>query len=261
MSTTSSKSSAASFKSSLKTEFTEVLTVPELAPPSSNPSNNLAPVLTENTLLNTPANEKVTNMGIIEEYDRIFTTPELYHNFFENRFAPWKDSLELQHFDTLYTHHRATMANIKNLRQKAAAMLEEADKSQKFHHDLLAKLDRHLLTIKKPEIRRRLFLPHLVYPKPPAPRYRETFPPQSSNPSQSQASSSRIYYCFQCGSPDHIKWYCNHYRCRYCKKIAPGHSQKNCPFNPDNQPTRYDDGIRGHYDEEGYEDGNLNREC
>ena len=36
--------------------------------------------------------------------------------------------------------------------------------------------------------------------------------------------------------------------------MAPGHSQQNCPKNGF---ETYDDGLRGHYDIGGEEDGNL----
>ena len=40
--------------------------------------------------------------------------------------------------------------------------------------------------------------------------------------------------------------------------MAPGHSQQNCPKN---ELEPYDDGLCGHHDIGGEEDGNLNREC
>src|SRR5271169_3381087 len=51
------------------------------------------------------------------------------------------------------------------------------------------------------------------------------------------------YTCFQCGSPDHFKWYCTKYRCYFCHKLSPGHSQKQCPENQLIYDDHYDDVI------------------
>ena len=40
--------------------------------------------------------------------------------------------------------------------------------------------------------------------------------------------------------------------------MAPSHSQQNCPKNGF---KTYDNGLQGHYDIRGEEDGNLNGEC
>jgi hypothetical protein len=45
------------------------------------------------------------------------------------------------------------------------------------------------------------------------------------------------------------------YICRTCDQVAPGHAPRAC------KGRVYDDGIFGHYDIDGYEDGNLTGEC
>jgi hypothetical protein len=66
---------------------------------------------------------------------------------------------------------------------------------------------------------------------------------------------SKTYQCFQCGDPTHFKWDCPLYTCQTCDQTAPGHAPKAC------QGHIFDDGIHGHYDIDGYDDGNLTGEC
>ena len=114
------------------------------------------------------------------------------------------------------------------------------------------------------------FRPTKIYPKRPPPMterpvltiQKPTFPvPSTSNirplrPPYPQVALRTQIRCFQCNSPLHIKWYCNEYRCKSCKKIAPGHSYKDCP----KEYRLFDNGTWGYFDIKG-DDGNLGGEC
>jgi hypothetical protein len=71
----------------------------------------------------------------------------------------------------------------------------------------------------------------------------------------------RSLRCFQCDSPHHIKWRCPEYVCPFCRKRAPEHAQKDCPVRRQGEHAPFDDGLRGYFDIDGYDDGNLTGEC
>ena len=250
--------------SSIKAEFIDVLTVPDLHPaPSQTSSEEFPTILTESSLLSSSSLIKPDDVKLIELYDYVFSTPDMYKNFTEGKLAPWKNTLDFKYFDTLYLQHRSTKETITQLRSHAQALLERADRLHDYDLGLRREINRHLPSITRKELRDRLYRPVAVYPRPPGPIYRQTFPSSSRSirppsPPTPRMTNPRIYRCFQCGDAGHIKWYCNQYRCRYCRRIAPGHSQKDCPSNKEKP---YDDGYRGYFDIGGEEDGNLTGEC
>ena len=244
---------------SIKNEFVEVFTMSDLL---SNPSSSEFPtVITEASIIEPPPLPKEgEEWDLVTLYDKTFPTPETYRNFIDIRLGIWKNSLDLKYFDTLYNNYRHTTETIRKLRRQAQAILEEADKMQGRNLTLKKEINRHVATIVQPELRKRLFHPRKVYPRTPTPFVHETFPSSSNTRPvrvPQYASTSRNIRCFQCNDPSHIKWYCTLYRCRFCKKLAPGHSQKDCPMN---RPQYFDDGTRGYFDIEGGDD-NLRGEC
>lgn len=255
----------------IKTEFTEVLTSSELLPPrpiSISSSDEFPTIITESSLLEstrTP-NQTIEPKNLVDRYDETFPSPSIYRTFTDTKLAQWKDTLEYKYFDSLYIYHRNTSQTIKNLRRQAMALLNEADALNRQYIPQRQNLDHFISSLPGSQFQRRLFNPVKTYPRPRIPLMREEHrpTPSSSNirplrpPYPPIPKPSRQIRCFQCDSPLHIKWYCNEYRCRACKKIAPGHSLRDCP---NNQPELYDDGIRGHYDIAGEEDGNLDGEC
>lgn len=238
-----------------KPEFTEVITIADSPNPETTPE--FTTVITENSLLdvNTPI-PPMPHTDLIEYYDQMFPTLELYQNFMKGQIAPWAHNLDVRLFDSLYRHQRSTTDSIKRLRAHAQKLLEEANALQERKYSLRSEIDRHLSTITKPELRRRLYNPHKVYPKTPTTTTRRPLPTPSTSqrPVRSTRETRFALRCFQCDSPSHIKWNCPDYRCKLCGHAAPGHSQRDCL-----QP--YDDGLRGHYDIEGERDGNLTGEC
>ena len=229
--------------SSIKAEFIDVLTVPDLLPtPSQVSSEEFPTVLTESSLLESSLPAKPDDIKLIELYDYVFATPDMYKNFTDGKLSPWKNTLDFKYFDTLYLQHRSTTETITQLRSHAQSLLERADRLQKYNLDQRRELNRHLPNITRKELRDRLYRPVAVYSRPPGPVYQQTFPSSSRSirPPQPSTPRLKIYRCFKCNDPNHIKWYCNQYRCPFCRKIAPGHSQTDCPKN---QAEPYDDGY------------------
>jgi hypothetical protein len=256
----------------VKSEFTEVLTGSDLLPPrpvSISSSEEFPTIITETSLLETPTTT-AEQRNLVDQYDEVFPTPNLYRQFAEAKLTSWKDTLEYQYFDSLYVYHRNTSQTIKNLRRQAMELLNEADTLTRQYTPQRRNLDHFTSTLGPSPFQRRLFSPVKVYPRA-RPNLRER-PPTVRQPMASSstirplrppyppqvAPRSRIR-CFQCDSPSHIKWYCIEYRCKSCRKIAPGHSYKDCPRHLETEPP-FDDGIRGYYDVE-EDDGNLGGEC
>ena len=122
--------------SSIKAEFIDVLTVPDLIPASSQTSSEEFPtVLTESSLLESSIPTKPNDINLIELYDYLFTTPDTYKNFIDGKLSPWKNTLELKYFDTLYLQHRTTTETVTQLRQQAQTLLERADRLHKYDLD------------------------------------------------------------------------------------------------------------------------------
>ena len=238
--------------STIKTELTDVLTDTDLLSNISRTPEEFATVITDSSLLGSPP--LTTPEDIVETYDNTFPTPDSYKNFVDIELAPWRNTMELKLFDTLYLHHRSTESTIRTLRHNAQKMLEQANVLQGQHQTQKEGLKHHLRSIARTGLKKKLLRPKTVYPRPPPPPVpvcRE-IPRQRSAPDR---PPRRIIRCYQCNSTEHIKWYCTRYRCPGCDKISPGHAQHDCPG------MRYDDGMRGHHDVYGEEDGNLTGEC
>jgi hypothetical protein len=196
---------------------------------------------------------------LISLYDSTFANAQQNDDFKEEKLTTWKTTLEFQYFDHLYTSHRTTQESVRRLRSQAQSLLEEADKLQKHHDKYIRDLHQFLPKITRRGLRTRLSRPMKVQSKSKSPipppntlhanittQTRSPIPSSSVRPPPYQtrrqrATTGNQYTCFQCGSPDHFKWYCTKYRCYFCRKLSPGHSQKQCP---ENQPI-YDD----HYDD------------
>ena len=135
-----------------------------------------------------------------------------------------------------------------------------SDELQQVDNKLKNKINRHLSKITRNDLRRKFSQPTRVNPQPPNRFIRETFPnaPRAPRFHPMNNFTPRVIRCFQCDSPHHLKWYCPQYRCRTCDKLSPGHSLRDCPQK---FSETFNDGLRGHFDIEGDEDGNLNGEC
>ena len=145
----------------VKTEFTEVFTVSDLMSVPSSPSPEFSTVITETSILEpTPPQQPIAGaQNLIELYDETFPTPETYRAFVDARLAPWKESLEMKYFNTLYMTQRHTTETIQNIRRQAQILLEEANKLQGRRRLQRQELDRHIATITKPEFRKQFFSP------------------------------------------------------------------------------------------------------
>ena len=173
------------------------------------------------------------------------------------------------------------------LRKQAQLLLEQADSLQ-IHHDLqIVELQRFVPTIINKELNTMLHHPSKEYPKPPrfteiirtplSPQTRlkisnrlvasqnspsrQTAIPVTSRGLTYQTTEKTTYRCFQCGSTEHIKWFCTKYRWPFCRTISPGHSQAKCPTHPQPEDQTYEHNYHlGHYDIDGDDDGNLTGE-
>ena len=262
--------------SSVKSEFTEVITMTDLLNVST--VDEFPTVLTETTLLQPPTHSETDIQGIVARYNETFTSPDDYQNFVEAKLGPWTNTLEFKCFDIMYKQHRLTTDVIAKLRQQAQLLLEEANALQGRDYMQRKEIENHIRKITRRDLRARILKPTKV-------RFRTTFPSEIGNelpstripsfassssriqttnrPPVSYARTTRPLRCFQCDSPNHIKWYCSLYTCPLCKIKQPGHAQKNCPNRSNRRQTTrsYDDGERGFFDINGYEDQNLNGEC
>jgi hypothetical protein len=265
--------------SPIKNEFTEVLTGSDLLPRrpiSVSSSDEFPTVITESSLLrpSIPNDSPVERENLIDLYDQTFASLDQYRSFTNTKLTPWTDTLEYKYFDNLYTYHRGTSSTIRNLRQQAEKLLEEADALSRRHYARRRELDDFISRLQPTPFQRRLLRPTKVYPRriPPIterPRVtirKPTFPVPSTStirpllPPYPQVAPRSQIRCFQCNSTLHIKWHCSEYQCKSCKEFAPGHAYKNCPRHLVDFEGPFDDGTRGYFDIEG-DDGNLNGEC
>ena len=237
----------------VKLEFTEILTASELLPSSSS-NEEFPSVTTESIFIDNPS---PSLEHLVQRYDDIFNDHQMYLNFVNHKLAPWKNLLDFKYFDTLYQSHRSYRRSVSILRQQAQILLEEAEEFQRKDLNLQKEIDNHLQKITRNDLRRKLANPTKVYPRPPVSTFQETFPNRPRG-TYVPRPNPRVIRCFQCNSPQHIKWYCPQYRCRGCDKLSPGHALRECPRN---RPETFDDGLRGYFDLGGDEDGNLTGEC
>ena len=239
-----------------KKEFTEVITDSNLTSTPTPHSRKFYFILTETPI------SPIPHTNLIKYYDQMFLTLESYKNIVDRWLGIWEHDLQVKYFDSLYCHQRATTNFIKILHDQAQKLLEEANWLQERKHSLHQEINHHLHTITQPELCWCLYSPYKVQTQPSIPTAWPTqlipsasWPTLRSNPNPKKQT---VLCCFQCNSLTHIKWNCPQYHCQYCKDVAPGHLQQNCPKNGF---ERYDDGLHGHYNIGGEEDGNLNGEC
>jgi hypothetical protein len=169
----------------------------------------------------------------------------------------WGNTMEYKLFDSLYVNHRNNLRTVKKLREQAMALLEEANKINDRDLMIRQEIESHVGTITRTDLRQRIRKPQRVRmvtsPIPlPGP---SRCPDNSHRATYSRNYTRPQYQCFQCGDPTHFKWDCPLYICRTCDQVAPGHAPRAC------RGRAYDDGVRGHYDIDGYKDGNLMGEC
>jgi hypothetical protein len=255
----------------VKSEFVEVITDSNLL--TTVTTEPLTAVTTERAIVETPSDsssssipESLTPRQLIDKYDHLFTTHEMYNEFIKQKLSHWKDQTEFRYFDTVYQNHRRTKHTIKRIREVAQTLLEEANQIQITHNKQLTDLYSFMPNITQPHLRKRLGKPELVYPKPRTQIMRQIPPttiPISSIPTipqQPGLSTSRpiptpripfpqrptIIRCFKCNDPNHIKWHCPQYRCQGCRRLSPGHAFRFCPERNYEPDVSY----YGHYDHE-----------
>jgi hypothetical protein len=117
----------------VKDKFAEVLTKGTLSLTTKPADWNV--IITEKALLETaktpsPPPEEVRH-GLASLYDNTFPTHKEYCEFAASHLAKWGNTLDYKLFDTLYLTHQYHVCTIKNLREQAKLLLEEADKINK----------------------------------------------------------------------------------------------------------------------------------
>ena len=185
--------------SSVKSEFTEILTSSTLIP-SNLLNDEFTSILTETSLLSPPFH--ITDpRRLIETYDKTFDTPADYQKFIEQELKPWTNTIELKYFDTLYYSHRSIGETTRKLREQAHQLLVQADQLSEQRTKNRLKLEKHLTSLTRADLRKRLSKPVKIDSKPPyepikeVPRGTLTRPP----------FQKRVIRCYQCNSTEHIK--------------------------------------------------------
>jgi hypothetical protein len=148
----------------VKDEFAEVMTEGTLSPTTKPADWNV--VITEKALLETtktpsPPPEQVRH-GLASLYDNTFPIHEEYREFAANHLAKWGNTLDYKLFDTLYLTHRYHTRTIKNLREQARLLLEEADKINKRDKMIRHEIESHVQTITRSDLRQRIKKPQRV---------------------------------------------------------------------------------------------------
>jgi hypothetical protein len=145
----------------VKDEFAEVLTKGTLSPTTKPADWNV--IITKKALLEaaktpSPPPEEVRH-GLASLYDNTFPTHKEYREFAANRLAKWSNTLDYKLFDTLYLTHRYHVHTIKNLREQAKLLLEEADKINKRDKMIRHKIESHIQTITRSNLRQKIKKP------------------------------------------------------------------------------------------------------
>jgi hypothetical protein len=148
----------------VKDEFAEVLTEGTLSLTTKPTDWNV--IITEKALLETaktpsPPPEEVRH-GLASLYDNTFPTHEEYCKFAANRLAKWGNTLDYKLFDTLYLTHRYHVCTIKNLREQAKLLLEEADKINERNKMIRHEIQSHVQTITRSDLRQKIKKPQQV---------------------------------------------------------------------------------------------------
>jgi hypothetical protein len=154
----------------IKSKFVDVITDSTLL--STTTAEPLTTVVTERTVIDVSSNsssstpEYLTPQQLIDRYDSLFTTPEMYREFVKQKLDHWKDQTDLRYFDTIYQNHRRTKHTIKGIQDLAQTLLEEANQLQTTHNNQLTDLYSFIPNITQPHLQKHLGNPELVYPKP-----------------------------------------------------------------------------------------------
>jgi hypothetical protein len=74
----------------------------------------------------------------------------------------WDNTLDYKLFDTLYLSHRYHTRTIKNLQEQAMALLGEANKISERDKMVRHKLESHIQTITRSDLRQRIKYPQWV---------------------------------------------------------------------------------------------------
>ncbi|PPQ94729.1 hypothetical protein CVT25_007707 [Psilocybe cyanescens] len=91
-------------------------------------------------------------------------------------------------------------------------------------------------------------------PRNPTTRQRSSSTASSSATNRSTSTTSSVT-CYQCGEPGHIGPRCPRFRCIYCHRYAPGHSFRDCSYNPENED--HADPYYGGVDEDLLDDAGI----
>src|ERR1700678_1117135 len=111
----------------IKSEFVEVITDSTLLPTAN--TEPLITVTTERTVVDTTSDsssstpESLTPQQLVNKYDTLFTTPEMYHEFVKQKLNHWKDQTEFRYLDTVYQNHRRTKHTVKRIREMALSQI------------------------------------------------------------------------------------------------------------------------------------------
>ena len=92
-----------STSNTVKTELIEVLTASELLSSSSS-HEDFSNIHTEPSFIETP---RPNLDNLVQRYDDIFKTHEMYHQFTNSKLAPWRNLIEFKYFDSMYQNHRS----------------------------------------------------------------------------------------------------------------------------------------------------------
>jgi hypothetical protein len=148
----------------VKDKFTEVLIEGTLS--STTKPNNWNVIITEKMLLEntrtpSPPPEEIQH-GLAALYDNTFPTHEEYCKFAANRLAKWGNTLDYKLFNTLYLTHPYHIHTIKNLREQAKLLLEEADKINKQDKMVRHEIESHVQTITQSDLCQKIKKPQRV---------------------------------------------------------------------------------------------------
>jgi hypothetical protein len=206
--------------------------------------------------MRTPSPPEEIWCGLATLYNNTFPTHEEYHKFTVNCLTMWGNTLDYKLFDTLYMTHRYHSRTIKKLWEQAMVLLEEANKINEWDMMVRHEIKSHVKAIPRSNLWQQIKKPQQVRVVV-SPTLLPSTSWQSDNSHRATYGRNYAqcqYQCFECRDPTHFKWDCPFYKCRTCDQVAPGHAPWACHGHI------HDDGIRGHYDIDGYDDGNLTGE-
>jgi hypothetical protein len=148
----------------VKDEFAGVLTEGTLSPTARSTDWNV--IITEKTLLEgtrtpSPPPEEIRH-GLATLYDNTFPTHEEYREFATNCLKKWGNTLDYKLFNTLYLTHRYHIRTIKNLREQAKSLLEEANKINERDKVVRQEIKSHVQAITQSDLRQKIKKPQQV---------------------------------------------------------------------------------------------------